>query len=324
MSFLGLIAALLAVPATSDGLEPEVMEVHGLTQKDSAPDSASNIYLDQYSFESADLGELLARQHGVIVQRTGGLGSAARISLNGLSGEQIRYFVDGVPLELAGFQNGIQNLPVDLFNEVRIYRGVVPSRLGADALGGAIELKTDSDLSGTRAQAAYLLGSFGTHRVSASGSHAFGRSGFVRSFAFFDRTNNRFEIEAPVVNELGQVRTETVERFNDGYDASGASAEFGLSDDPTFGTLALRAFFSSTQKEIQNDPFGLRTFGEANRSSEVAGAIGRFDTQLGDRVRVFGSFGSTRTIARFSDQADCVYSWLGECVGPRAQPGELN
>ena len=52
---------------------------------------------------TADLGEVLARTEGIAVQRSGGLGSDTRLSLHGLSDDQIRVFLDGVPLELSGF-----------------------------------------------------------------------------------------------------------------------------------------------------------------------------------------------------------------------------
>jgi len=50
--------------------------------------------------KTADLGEVMARTEGVSVQRSGGLGSGERISLNGLTGDQVRFFLDGIPLNL--------------------------------------------------------------------------------------------------------------------------------------------------------------------------------------------------------------------------------
>ena len=51
---------------------------------------------------TSDLGEVMARAAGITVQRAGGLGSETRFSLNGLEGDQIRFFMDGVPLGFAG------------------------------------------------------------------------------------------------------------------------------------------------------------------------------------------------------------------------------
>src|SRR5262245_36334997 len=59
------------------------------------------IELERERERAADLGEVLSRAHGLQVRRTGGLGSATRFSLNGLHDEQIRSFVDGIPLEYA-------------------------------------------------------------------------------------------------------------------------------------------------------------------------------------------------------------------------------
>lgn len=85
---------------------------------------------------TADTGEILARTQGVGVRRSGGLGSSTRFSLNGLTDDQIRFFVDGIPTELTGFKLGISNVPVNLIERVEIYQGIVPIRFGADALGG--------------------------------------------------------------------------------------------------------------------------------------------------------------------------------------------
>src|SRR5690606_37858781 len=80
--------------------------------------------------QSADLGEVMARSQGVGVRRGGGLGSAARFSLNGLTDDQVRFFLDGLPLELAGFPLGISTVPVDLVQRVEVHHGVVPVRFG--------------------------------------------------------------------------------------------------------------------------------------------------------------------------------------------------
>ncbi len=81
------------------------------------------IETEQAQRRTADLGEVLARTQGVGVRRSAGLGSWARFSLNGLTDEQIRFFIDGVPLDLAGYPFGVSNVPVNLVERVEIYRG---------------------------------------------------------------------------------------------------------------------------------------------------------------------------------------------------------
>jgi outer membrane cobalamin receptor len=86
------------------------------------------VELERAKQSAVDLGEVLARRSSLKVQREGGLGSMGRYSLNGLSGDRVRFFVDGVPLELTGYQMGIGNVPVGLVDRVELFQGVVPVR----------------------------------------------------------------------------------------------------------------------------------------------------------------------------------------------------
>src|SRR5690606_30523878 len=90
--------------------EELVVVVQGESEADRRRNSAESVVVietEQAQRQAADMGELLARQEGVSVRRSGGLGSGSRFSLNGLSDDQIRIFLDGVPLELAGFPFGL-------------------------------------------------------------------------------------------------------------------------------------------------------------------------------------------------------------------------
>src|SRR5262249_46315399 len=140
--------------------------------------------------QSADLGEVLARTQGVGVQRSGGLGSETRFSLNGLTDDQIRFFLDGVPLELAGYPFGIANVPVNLVERAELYRGVVPVRFGADALGGAVNLVSDDHVDGTHAGGSLQVGSFGTLRATVNGRHLSHWGWLTRVSAFHDHADN--------------------------------------------------------------------------------------------------------------------------------------
>lgn len=244
LSALALVSAQTST-ATNARSKTDTVVVKGTSRSEVPQEAVSTLYLEKFELEAADLGELLARQQGVIVQRQGGLGSTARFSLNGLSGDQIRFFYDGLPLELAGLPMGIANVPPAILEELVIYRGVVPTRLGADALGGAVELRTELNVVGTEVEASYLTGSFATHRLSAVGAHAFGDRFFARAFAYFDRTDNNYSILDPLQRRDEVENPQRVERFNDAYQAGGGSLEIGLSETSASSlSLALRAYFS--------------------------------------------------------------------------------
>src|SRR5262249_14036852 len=138
----------------------------------------------------------MARTQGVSVRREGGLGSGTRFSLNGLTDDQIRFFLDGVPLDLAGYPFGLANVPVNLVERAEIYRGVVPIRFGADALGGAVNLVTEKITPGTHGSASYQVGSFGTHRATLALRHLDAESGFfARASGFFDYAKNDYAVD---------------------------------------------------------------------------------------------------------------------------------
>src|SRR5262249_38716013 len=156
----------------------------------------------------------------------------ARFSLNGLYDDQIRFFLDGVPLDLAGYPFGIVNVPVNLVERVEVYRGVVPIRFGADALGGAVHVVSDSSYR-TRLAASYQGGAFGTHSASVEGRVHDAASGVVAGgAAFVDVAKNDYRVDVQVADDRGRLTPATVPRFHDGYRAYGGTVEAGIVERP--------------------------------------------------------------------------------------------
>lgn len=282
------------------------------------------IETEQAKKETADLGEVLARSEGVGVRRGGGLGSGTRFSLNGLTDDQIRFFMDGVPLALAGYPFGIGNVPVNLVERVDVYRGVVPVRFGADALGGAVNLVTGTPGPGTHGSASYQTGAFGTHRLTLGASHREPSSGvFARAGGFFDRAQNDYPVDVEVPDARGRLSPARVYRFHDAYQAGGVNLRAGVTERPWADRLQVRLFGTDYHRELQHNivmtvPYGEITFDELN-----TGATLRYEHALGKRlsVDVLGGFSYTET--RFLDVGECVYDWFGQCVRERRRPGEL-
>ncbi len=99
---------------------------------------------DNFQNASVDLNQILNTAPGINVRQTGGVGSNFDLSLNGLSGNQIRYFFDGIPMENFGSALTLNNFSANLAQNIEVYKGVVPISLSADALGGAINVTTPS------------------------------------------------------------------------------------------------------------------------------------------------------------------------------------
>ena len=276
--------------------------------------------------QTADMGEVLARTEGVGVRRSGGLGSSTRFSLNGLTDDQIRFFLDGVPLERAGYPFGISNVPVDLIKRVEIYRGVVPVRFGTDALGGAVNLVTDQDVRGTHGSASYQVGSFDTHRSTLGARHLHEPSGFfTRASGFFDYARNDYAVEVEIPDDKLRERPARAYRFHDAYRAAGGGVELGFVNRPWARRLLLRAFLADYSKEVQH-PFAVMKvpYGEVLGGKTTTSVTLQYERLLGRGVALDAMGGHSYGRATFLDVSKCIYDWFGRCIGERNSPGEID
>lgn len=314
-----------AVPAS-----PVEVEVRGVSQAQRVRESGQAVKVIETTEarqHSADVGEVLARTEGVAVQRSGGLGSESRLSLHGLIDDQIRFFIDGVPLELAGFGLGIANVPLGWIQRIEVHRGVVPTRLGTDALGGAIDLITDQSVHGTTATASYTAGAFDTHQLAASLRARLPAVGLLaRGAAFYDTSANDYLVDTRVPDDLGRLHRARVRRFHDGYRAGGGSVEVGFVNRRWARRLLLRVFATSFDKELQHNvdmtvPYGEVTYGESTLGTTLRYEqphLGR--TAFG--VSVLAGYSHRRL--DFRDASRWVYDWFGQRVFERnAGSGEI-
>jgi vitamin B12 transporter len=272
---------------------------------------------------TADLGEVLARTQGVGVQRAGGLGSDTRFSLNGLTDDQVRFFLDGVPLEFTGYALGIANVPVNAVERVEIYRGVVPIRLGADALGGAVNLVSDPSIRGTHSSGSVQAGSFGTYRLTLSARHLHAPSGWLtRVSGFMDRADNDYPMYVDAPDAQGRPQRARVHRFHDGYRAQGGNLELGFVDKPWAERLLLRLFVTESEKEIQHNLVMSYPYGDITLDELTAGGTLRYENRFARAVSLNAVAGYAYHIQKYLDVGECVYDWFGQCIKQRAQPGE--
>ncbi|MEM9865799.1 MAG: TonB family protein, partial [Myxococcota bacterium] len=274
-----------------------------------------------FADRAVDLGDVVAREQGVSLRRAGGLGSTSRICLVGFCDQQVRYFLDGVPLAAAGFPFGVANVPVGLVGTVEIYRGVVPLRLGADALGGAIDLRTGSALRTNSVAASYQVGSFGTHRATLAGR--LHRGNFIAgATAFVDHTDNNYEIDVEVADERGRLSPARVRRFHDEYTAVGVALDAGLVDLPYARRLQLRLFGTGLRKEQQHNIVMTVPYGGVVGSDRVLGASLRHEVERG-RLELDSVLNVSLRRTTFRDVSDQVFDWFGEVIRERRSPGEI-
>ncbi|NVJ05643.1 TonB-dependent siderophore myxochelin receptor MxcH [Myxococcus sp. AM001] len=274
---------------------------------------------------SVDMGQVLAAQEGVEVRRSGGLGSTIRFSLNGLTDDQVRFFLDGVPLELSGYPFGFANVPVNLVDSIQIYRGVVPSRFGADALGGAVNLTSAPLQDGAHGAVSLQGGAFGTYRLTLGGSYRPAAGGlYTRAHLFADTTRNDYRVNVEASDDSGQLRPVTVSRFHDGYQALGGGLEAGFEQVGWADRVALRVFGSGYDKDLQHNlVMSGGPFGEARYGATALGTQLLYEKALTGAVRVDALAGYAWQASDFQDTSQWVYDWFGNRLRERTQPGEL-
>ncbi len=274
---------------------------------------------------SVDLGELLARRSSLKVQREGGLGSRGRYGLNGLSGERVRFFVDGVPLELTAYQLGIGNVPVGLVDRVELFQGVVPVRFGADALGGAINLVTDERVQRTHASASYEMASFSTHRLALTGRvYSEALRAFARLGGFLDRTDNDFPVQAEVFDESGVVSTDTVRRFHDGYRGRGVTLGAGLVQRGWVDRLVAQAYVADYDRDVQSNSLVTVPYGEVTYRRVAWGGNVSYRKRFARRWRFDALVGYGARRSHFRDVSRCRYDWYGRCFLELELAGEID
>ena len=105
--------------------------------------SVNALNINEISSTLNSIATAVDRSSGIRIREEGGVGSDFELSINGLSGNSIRYFLDGLPLDAKGSGVTLANLPVNMIERVEIYKGVIPASLGSDALGGAINIITN-------------------------------------------------------------------------------------------------------------------------------------------------------------------------------------
>lgn len=275
--------------------------------------------------KTADLGEVLARTEGVNIRRSGGLGSSTQFALNGFQGEQVRLFLNGIPLDFIGVPTeGIGNIPVNLVERVEIYKGVVPIQFGADALGGAVNLVSPQDFTKNGGAISYQIGSFGTHRATLDFQIKPKNSKvFFRGKGFYDYAKNNYKIDVSVPNEVGRPQDVTVERFHDTYEAKGINTQIGLQNQSWADQFSLELYAQQFLQDIQNNATMSVPYGEAKSSNTAYSGLLRWNKKfdLNFSLKLVGGYTYNET--NFTDTTTCIYNWLGECVRRDPIPGEI-
>lgn len=283
----------------------------------------------KFANTSADLNQILNRVSGVRIREEGGVGSDFTFSLNGFSGNQVRFFIDGVPMDNMGSSFQINNIPTNLVERIDIYKGVVPISLGGDALGGAVNIITNSNKINFL-DASYSYGSFNTHRSSVNFAYTT-QSGFaVQLNAFQNYSDNDYKVDVDVADLVTGLYTPMrVKRFHDRYHNETLLAKIGVVNKPFADALLFGITLGKNKADIQTGNRMYDVYGGRQKKGDIIMPSIQYSKRdlfvKGLDVNLNGdfNFGTEQSIDTLYRQ----YNWLGEFVykdpkNPNAVGGE--
>lgn len=296
----------------------ETVTVMGRTENQKVNKQAYNVTaIDAKKLHNStlDLSHALDRVSGVRVREAGGVGSRAELSLNGFTGNQVKFFLDGVPMDNFGSSFQINNIPVNLADRVEVYKGVVPIWLGGDALGGAINIVTNSSPS-TYVDASYAYGSFNTHRSTLNAGIT-AKNGFtVQLNAFQNYSDNDYFVNVDVADlKTGAYYPDRrVRRFHDKYHNETVILNVGVTGKKWADKLLFGFTGGQNEADIQTGARMVSVFGEMRRRGNILMPAVKYQKKnlftKGLSVSLTGNFnfGEEQNI----DTANRRYNWFGE------------
>ena len=264
-----------------------------------------------------NLNELVDRTAGVKVREEGGMGSDFDLSINGMSGNSVRYFIDGVPLDTKGQDVTLANLPVSIIDHVEIYKGVVPTWLSSDALGGAINIVTNRRHT-NYLDASYSIGSFHTHRADVNGQYLLKNGLAIRPTLGVNYSKNDYMMRDVELwdDASRKYLPQDRRRFHDGYRSVLAQVEVGVNDRSWADECFAYVSYHDVAKEIQTGQLQTRVVGMAERSSSAwsVGLNYRKQQFLLDQLSLSAQLSHTWDHALTTDTAYRQYDWNGDYI----------
>lgn len=264
------------------------------------------------------LTQAIDRTSGIRIREEGGVGSDFDLSINGMSGNSIRYFLDGMPLDAKGTGMTLANLPVNIIDRVEIYKGVIPASFGSDALGGAVNIITNRRASDFL-DLSYGLGSFHTHKGDFAAQYTEKKTGLIlRPVVSASYSKNDYIMRGVKVrneDHSGFV-TKDLPRFHDGYLSLFGQLEAGVADRRWADAFFVSASVSKVDKEVQTGATQSYVYGKVERNTASYNFAARYIKTglLDDRLGVTASVSQTQDHSVTIDTTYRRYYWDGTYI----------
>jgi outer membrane receptor protein involved in Fe transport len=276
---------MLDVNLANDQKQLSNVDIHGKTKTQEIRESGfavNAIDTKKFANTTADLNQILNRSTGVRIREQGGLGSNYNFSINGLSGKQVKFFIDGIPMDVMGSGMSLNNIPVNLAERLEVFKGVVPVNLGADAMGGAVNVVTNQKVS-NYLDVSHSYGSFNTNRSALTGQVVDKKTGIiVKASGFLNASDNNYTMrDVDVVS--GGIRqgnyipdlngTEYLvadaKRFHDNYFSALGQLEAGITNKKWADVLFIGGGYNEVRQDLQTGFDQKTVYGQVKRSTKA-------------------------------------------------------
>ena len=251
----------------------------------------------------SNVQDILAKTVGVTLRTSGGVGSSSRISVRGLEGKRIGFFIDELPMTEQTDYLDINDIPVDMIDRIEIYKGVVPARFGGSSLGGAINIVI-REYPDKYADLSYGYESFNTHKAQG----VFKRNLKTRGLVFgigggYTTSDNNYTFDSPYREGLRITRNH--DKYRKYIIGGSFKAKKWWFDEVEFEPVVVK-----TYKEIQGIEYDIR---EAHSESLMAGLANKLtkDNFLTEGLNFDMFSGVVLTQMNFIDKATRRYEWDG-------------
>ncbi|RAV29153.1 TonB-dependent receptor plug domain-containing protein [Sinomicrobium soli] len=274
---------------------------------------------------ASDIAHVLDRVPGARLRESGGLGSDFSFSLNGFSGKRVRFFLDGIPMDHFGAAFQINNIPVNLARRVEVYKGVVPVWLGSDALGGAVNIITETRMK-NYLDVSYSYGSFNTHKTNINAAIT-SKNGFtvlLNAFQNYSDNNYKVTVDAADIHTGKYYPGTRLRRFHDTYHNETAITQFGFTDKKWADQFLLGITLGKYYREIQTGARMVAVYGAWHSRGDIVMPTLKyrkkdlFTKGLDVMVNANYNFGREQNI----DTVNARYGWLGDSITYRGHGGE--
>jgi outer membrane cobalamin receptor len=322
--FLAQLCAVSAVLAQSSLQDTVVIDNATVTAKSREQNlregafaiNAVNIRTQAATLQS--LTQAIDRTNGIRIREEGGVGSDFDLSINGMSGNSIRYFLDGMPLDAKGTGMTLANLPVNIIDRVEIYKGVIPASFGSDALGGAVNIITNRS-SRNFVDFSYGIGSFHTHKADFSAQYTGKRTGLIiRPVISAHYSKNDYLMRDVKVRNEDHTAfvVKDLPRFHDDYLSLFGQLEAGVQNRSWADAFFVSASYSKIDKDIQTGATQSHVIGMAERHTESLSFSARFEKSdfLAEGLHLQLSASHTLDHSQTVDTTYRLYYWDGSYI----------